>query len=174
MNRAETFTSPVVTIRSMVHLLPSRTGRLRERKRSVKRRRHPPRSASPKHKTPTPAPAAAKAAPIAAKATVAAAPPPIAEPAPGLSRQSRNLVADRHLAAEYAEIADASNDVLANASLPLERFAVGLHSTKALIEMQKPGEETAAGPGPAARASAWPACQRSRKRSANGPAATRW
>ncbi len=31
-----------------------------------------------------------------------------------------------------------------------ERFAVGLHSTKALIEMQKPGEETAAGPGPAA------------------------
>ncbi|MDL5030636.1 hypothetical protein QRD43_01855 [Pelomonas sp. APW6] len=31
-----------------------------------------------------------------------------------------------------------------------DRFAVGLHATKALIEVQKPGEETAAGPGQAA------------------------
>lgn len=54
---------------------------MRERKRSVKRRRHPPRSAPPKHKTPTPAPAAAKAAPIVAKETASAAPPASAEPA---------------------------------------------------------------------------------------------
>jgi hypothetical protein len=84
MNRAETFTSPVDMLRFMVHLLPSRNGRLRERararKRSVKRRQKPHRSTSPKHKTPTPIAAQVKPASSAASIERTPLPAPV-EPA---------------------------------------------------------------------------------------------
>ncbi|MEO7326982.1 MAG: CehA/McbA family metallohydrolase [Minicystis sp.] len=86
----------------MVHLLPSRTGRLRERKRTVKRRRHPPRSAQQKHQTPTPLAAAGKpaalptpptpsviasapAAIVSSEPAVHAAPPLISAPPPAVT-----------------------------------------------------------------------------------------